>query len=297
MMAIEPITRKEKFLAKAGGQSVEELKPITREEMFLSKIVGGGSGGGVQPDWNQNDPTAADYVKNRTHWVEGSEERSFEVAAMSPTALAEISAFSVGDTVTVKVDGTEYSLVAFDDDGYITIGDTYVDLENGSGQYGWQIYIDESKVHFYGFADHTVSFECEKVHKCDAKFLPEATETTKGAVTFGFGETNAARTVRFRFDATKDDIEHFKTLNSNSGVVLQIVEALASYAGGAMDWESGMRFKILQPEPSLVIAKVDENGNFTMDRAYDTLNVVRSPSGKYFEITVDDNGSLSTRER
>lgn len=26
--------------------------------------------GGVQPDWNQNDPTAADYVKNRTHYDE-----------------------------------------------------------------------------------------------------------------------------------------------------------------------------------------------------------------------------------
>lgn len=25
--------------------------------------------GGVQPDWNQNDPTAADYVKNRTHYA------------------------------------------------------------------------------------------------------------------------------------------------------------------------------------------------------------------------------------
>ncbi len=23
---------------------------------------------GVQPDWNQNDETAADYVKNRTHY-------------------------------------------------------------------------------------------------------------------------------------------------------------------------------------------------------------------------------------
>lgn len=68
-MAIEPITRKEKFLAKAGGQSVEELKPITREEMFLSKIVGGGSGGGVQPDLSQNDPNAPDYVKNRTHYT------------------------------------------------------------------------------------------------------------------------------------------------------------------------------------------------------------------------------------
>lgn len=31
---------------------------------------GGGSGSSVQSDWSQNDETAKDYVKNRTHWVE-----------------------------------------------------------------------------------------------------------------------------------------------------------------------------------------------------------------------------------
>lgn len=30
----------------------------------------GGGGGGVQPDWNQSDETAADYVKNRTHYTD-----------------------------------------------------------------------------------------------------------------------------------------------------------------------------------------------------------------------------------
>lgn len=45
-MAIEPITRKEKFLAKAGGQQVSVPEPITREEMFLSNICGGSSSGG-----------------------------------------------------------------------------------------------------------------------------------------------------------------------------------------------------------------------------------------------------------
>ena len=43
---MEPITRKEKFLAKAGGQDVGELDPITREEHFISQIGGGGGGGG-----------------------------------------------------------------------------------------------------------------------------------------------------------------------------------------------------------------------------------------------------------
>ena len=32
------------------------------------------SGVGVQPDWSQNDSTARDYIKNRTHWVENDGE-------------------------------------------------------------------------------------------------------------------------------------------------------------------------------------------------------------------------------
>ena len=44
---MEPVTRKEMFLAKAGGQSVATPEPITREEIFLQRIAeNGGSGGG-----------------------------------------------------------------------------------------------------------------------------------------------------------------------------------------------------------------------------------------------------------
>ena len=39
---LEPITRKELFLAKAAGMDVQTPEPITREETFLSKISGGG---------------------------------------------------------------------------------------------------------------------------------------------------------------------------------------------------------------------------------------------------------------
>lgn len=42
---MDPITRKETFLAKAGGQDVTTPTPITREEVFLDEIAkrGGGS--------------------------------------------------------------------------------------------------------------------------------------------------------------------------------------------------------------------------------------------------------------
>lgn len=52
-MEIKPITRREMFLAKMGGQDVQTPTPITRKEMFLQKIaenVSGGSGGGVTKD-------------------------------------------------------------------------------------------------------------------------------------------------------------------------------------------------------------------------------------------------------
>lgn len=44
---MEPVTRKELFMAAAAGENVSTPKPVTREEYFLSKIGGGGAGGGV----------------------------------------------------------------------------------------------------------------------------------------------------------------------------------------------------------------------------------------------------------
>lgn len=48
-MELNPVTRKETFLAAAGGQDVTTPTPVTREEMFLDAIAkgGGSSGGGV----------------------------------------------------------------------------------------------------------------------------------------------------------------------------------------------------------------------------------------------------------
>ena len=47
--ALTPLTRREKFLAKAGGADIETPTPVTREEMFLSAITGGG--GSALPTW------------------------------------------------------------------------------------------------------------------------------------------------------------------------------------------------------------------------------------------------------
>lgn len=52
MAKLNPITRKEKYLAKAGGQSVTvPLPPITREEQFLKDIIDAIESGGSSSDY------------------------------------------------------------------------------------------------------------------------------------------------------------------------------------------------------------------------------------------------------
>lgn len=69
---LTPITRKETFLAKAGGQNVVTPTPITREEIFLQAIIdngggGGGTGGGVLVVNATGDPLTLDKTWNEIY--------------------------------------------------------------------------------------------------------------------------------------------------------------------------------------------------------------------------------------
>lgn len=126
-------------------------------------------GGGVQSDWNQNDDTQPDYIKNRPFY---NGTKTVTVETKEEVELNNFPVFAVGDTVTVNVDGVEYSLVAYDDDGCVTIGDTTDSIISGEGQLGWQIYIEDGEVWFYTKEAHTVSYSVEEVVKIDEKYLP-----------------------------------------------------------------------------------------------------------------------------
>lgn len=128
------------------------------------------SASSVQPDWNQNDNTRPDYVKNRPFY---SGTRNVTVENVTDAALEGFPVFAVGDTVTVNVDGVEHSLVAFNDDDYPTIGDTTSSIDNGEGQLGWQIFVGETEVCFYAEEAHTVSYLGIDNHKLDKKYMPD----------------------------------------------------------------------------------------------------------------------------
>lgn len=92
----------------------------------------GSSGSSVQPDWNQNDPNAADYVKNRTHYEEMTTvvfadnvtvEIGSDYSAKNPFTMDEIVE---GQTYIVAWDGAAYECVA-----YIAAGPNVPSLGNG----------------------------------------------------------------------------------------------------------------------------------------------------------------------
>lgn len=62
---------------------------------------------GVQPDWNQNDTKAADYVKNRTHWVESFPPITWD---MSTEGRDTVDATSIGMGVFVKISDDVWDL-------------------------------------------------------------------------------------------------------------------------------------------------------------------------------------------
>lgn len=157
----------------------------------MEVCAGGAGGSSVHPDWNQNDPNAADYVKGRTHWVETGlveevpeTEITTEVrnglasaimdASVSPSATEE------GEIRTIVFDGKEYECTMF-----ITEGPSFGNgaLIPGSplpdtGEPFLYTYIPERislvATHDTTPTTHTIAVykKGEVVHTIDPKFLP-----------------------------------------------------------------------------------------------------------------------------
>ena len=93
--------------------------------------------GSIQPDWNQNDETKKDYIKNRTHWVE--EKTILEETTFTIEESADSFAFgnfpvtlSAGDICNVMYDGEAYTgtLDVWEDSASIDLGEFSVYFQN-----------------------------------------------------------------------------------------------------------------------------------------------------------------------
>lgn len=147
-------------------------------------VIGGGTGTSIQPDLSQNDPTAADYVKNRTHW-KGEENISTlleNYTSVEYSSGEERKAFTFIPNQRYKVvwNGTVYdNLVCFFSDGYNVIADYtlgcpfHIDDDGGDG-----LYVESSD-------EWTVSIYADLTewHKLDIRYLPDDISVSWGNVT------------------------------------------------------------------------------------------------------------------
>lgn len=81
----------------------------------------------VQPDWNQNDESSPDYIKNRTHYYQENSEIILEEQTIDFTSSSyyELNSSVIpGETYIINWDGVKYQLVAYSDE--IVPGEIYV---------------------------------------------------------------------------------------------------------------------------------------------------------------------------
>lgn len=142
---------------------------------------------GAQPDWNQNDSTAADYVKNRPFYTGDPaetvlvEESTVSFAAEDGMYMGQLeSTFSatVGETYKVSWDGTTYECACVDFNGNIAIGN--LSIAGAGSDTGEPFLMSVLNGQLIGIiaadtaSSHTISISgmLPKVVKIDPKYLP-----------------------------------------------------------------------------------------------------------------------------
>ena len=155
------------------------------------------SGGGVQPDWNQNDSTAADYVKNRPFYTGDPsetvlvEESTVSFAPANGVYMGQLeSTFSatVGETYKVYWDGAVYESACVDFNGMTIIGNLSIIGPGSDTGEPFVMNVANGKRIQIATADtsasHTISISnyIESVVKINPKYLPMASETEPGII-------------------------------------------------------------------------------------------------------------------
>lgn len=90
------------------------MPTIKVKDKGVWKSIGSAGGGlGAQPNWNQNDPTKEDYIKNRTHYVKDPGEVTVVSGIAGYYPQCDFSThieLEEGRLYTVTVNGVEYEL-------------------------------------------------------------------------------------------------------------------------------------------------------------------------------------------
>ena len=157
---------------------------------LIESIEAGGVG--VQPDWNQNDEAAADYVKNRPFYT--GEPVETVLVEESTVSFAENSGFyvaqvqstfevTVGEVYKISWDGDAYQCTCVDFNGHYAIGNLSIaGLGSDTGEPFIMNVTNGERINIVTAdtsASHTFSISvfAQEVVKIDEKYLPDTVAT------------------------------------------------------------------------------------------------------------------------
>lgn len=201
------------FKIPCGGFMLGEGLVLSEDGKTLS--VSGGGGGGVQPDYNQNNETATDYIKNRPFYTGAPvetvllEESTITFAEKNGIYQAVVpSTFkaTVGETYKVSWDGTVYECTCAIVNGLPAFGNTSV---MGAGSDTGEPFLmgveNGAKINIFTAdtsASHTISISgfVQEVVKIDEKYLP------KGLIVNVVGTESNSGNTYLLFDKTDEEI-------------------------------------------------------------------------------------------
>lgn len=167
---------------KVADESESSYQLYPRNEEFAKRSGGGAGNSGVQPDWNQNDATKPDYVKNRPFYTNNflempMEETTVEFATNGAVYVSTGSYYpllALEETYQVTWDGTTYECTCHELERELVFGNLYM---IGAGE-------NTGEPFFYGMgyfytpdnsASHTISiWRTEEVNvKIEEKYIPK----------------------------------------------------------------------------------------------------------------------------
>lgn len=191
-----------------------------------SKGADGEGGGGVQSDWNQSDPAAPDYVKNRTHYTDkafeditwdgdtegrevgilNADNAFYKVSDQTPSKDGLIGATLITNNGSV-VELQAKDVVQASDDVVRILSSSAVAVYAPTTFMG--VVFQSAGIYFlrHKTIGHTQALKAkETVHKLDPKYLPDDIGGGN-SVHFGEEEPTDAKTGDFWYDESEGESE------------------------------------------------------------------------------------------
>lgn len=310
---------------KVDGELESTYKLFSKNREFEKRAGGNtGSQSSVQSDWNQNDETQPDYVKNRPFYEETettpileSQQIDFSQSFRIPTSIVK------GNTYLITWDGTDYTITATEKE--IIAGEIYVPyLEQADGLFrieGMTMRATDNGIHTVA-----ISLVDSTTKTIDEKFIPNtiARDNTvvKKVLNIYPNEDGAINQIDY---TDLSNTPHIYDMNEGSGSV--ILNTRFNHANGDFSVAEGTytrassKYQHVQgkyniEDSSNIYAHIVGNG--TSDTARSNAHTLdwsgnawyagsiegkslilpssTENSTKKFRITVDDSGAITATE-